>query len=173
MQPLFQVWSHRRRKDSTGRVDQSVHEQPRQVGKWLFLGDLDDALSLTKLTDRNIGAVLCLCEDRVGPGAFDPVLAHGVEVSTLPATDATNFDILAITWPAAERILQAWETAGVQNVLVVCWGGVNRSGAIVGAWLRMHEDHSFTAMMSALTQARGTVLTNLAFRRALLTHPSL
>merc|ERR1711953_1468568 len=54
------------------------------------------------------------------------------------------------------------------SVLVNCWGGINRSGAVVVAFLVLKHDFSLIGAFRQTMRQRGTVLTNHAFRRLLL-----
>ena len=169
--PLFRIWSQGRREDSTCREAGPIPPQPCRVGRYLYLGDLDDATDTTKLRALNIRAVLCLCPERLDPATqirLERARSQGVRIRTLQAYDDSNYDILSTTWPIAETLLRRWIDAGAVNILIVCWGGVNRSAVIAGAWLRTAEGFGFPKAMEILTRARGTVLTNMAFRRALL-----
>lgn len=169
--PLFRIWSRGRREDSTCREAGPIPPQPCRVGRYLYLGDLDDATDATKLRAMNIHAVLCLCPERLDPATqirLSRARSQGVRMRTLQACDDSNYDILSTTWPIAETLLRRWVDAGAVNILIVCWGGVNRSAVIAGAWLRTAEGFGFPKAMEILTRARGTVLTNMAFRRALL-----
>ena len=175
--PLFRIWNRGRREDSDSRQARGtglepIPHQPSRVGRYLYLGDLDDALDTTTLRELNIKGILCLCPERLDREArarLETARSQGVAIYTLGAHDDPDYDIMTNTWPAARKLLRRWVSAGVSPILVVCWGGVNRSAAIAGAWLRSAEDMSFARTMETLTRARGTVLTNMTFRRALLT----
>ena len=124
------------------------------------------------LLAENIQGVLCLCPDRLDRKAragLKTAKSRGVAAHTAEAHDNPDFDIMANTWPAARKLLRSWVGAGMSRILIVCWGGVGRSAAIAGAWLRSAENMSFAMTMETLMRARGTVLTNMSFRRALLT----
>jgi hypothetical protein len=177
--PLFRIWDRGRREESgrrqahdNGLGPTRIPRQPSRVGRRLYLGDLDDALDTTMLLVENIQGVLCLCPDRLDRKAragLETAKSRGVAVRTVEAHDDPDFDIMTNAWPAARKLLRSWVGAGMSRILIVCWGGVNRSAAIAGAWLRSAENMSFAMTMETLTRARGTVLTNMSFRRALLT----
>ena len=175
--PLFRIWNRSRREDSDSRQARGtglepIPHQPSRVGRYLYLGDLDDALDTTTLRELNIKGVLCLCPDRLDREAragLETARSQGVAIYTVEAHDHSDYDIMTNAWPAARKELQRWVGAGVSPILIVCWGGVNRSAAIAGAWLRSAENVSFARTVETLMRARGTVLTNMTFRRALLT----
>ena len=60
------------------------------------------------------------------------------------------------------------EGADSRRVLVNSHGGVNRSSAIVVAWLLTQEAYSFRNVMYRVTAVRGTILNNPMFRLQLL-----
>ena len=175
--PLFRIWNRGRREDSDSRQARGtglepIPHQPSRVGRYLYLGDLDGALDTTTLRALNIQGVLCLCPDRLDREAragLETARSQGVAVYTVEARDDPDYDIMTNTWPAARKLLQRWVSAGVSRILIVCWGGVNRSAAIAGAWRRSAENMSLARTMETLMRACGTVLTNVTFRRALLT----
>ena len=154
-----------RREDSDSRQARGtglepIPHQPSRVGRYPYLGDLDDALDATTLRELNIKGVLCLCPDRLDREAragLETARSQGVAIYTVEAHDHSDYDIMTNTWPAAKKLLQRWVSAGVSRILIVCWGGVNRSAALAGAWLRSAENVSFARTMETLMRARGTV----------------
>lgn len=168
--PAFAIWQRGRREDSHDYSrNLSAPDQPARILPWLFLGDYDDATNLPHLKVLGITAVLSLCEDRHAPGLVESHLTSGVELVPFAAKDdfSGDFDIIAETWPQARERIAKWR-AQRRSVLVNCWGGVNRSSAVVVAWLLAEESFSLREAVHRVTALRGTVLTNRMFRLQLL-----
>ena len=53
----------------------------------------------------------------------------------LVAEDARNFDILSVSEYCLSTIQRALSAPGKNGVLIHCWGGVNRSAAVLVAFL--------------------------------------
>lgn len=169
----FRVWPGGGRRedavDGSGRLLTPV-PQPGRVLPFLYIGDLDDAADLPTLRANGITAVLCLCprkdDDRYD---FTGHSSAGIEVVDLEAQDdkSGDYDIIEQAWPKAEEIMARWRRQNM-SILVNCYGGVNRSGAIVVAWLLTRERLSLREAIHRVTAARGTVLTNTMFRLQLL-----
>ncbi len=174
-EPAFTIWYGRCREDS-------MVPQPAKILPWLFLGDLDDALNMTTLGNLDITAVLSLCPEYHNkhdvlkfckehhhsdmPGLLK---ANKIELQSLEAEDdkSGNYDIVREVWPQAVRHISRWSNSN-QKVLVNCYGGVNRSAAIVVAWLISMERLSLCDAIHRCTAVRGTVLTNFMYRLQLL-----
>ena len=168
--PLFRIWANGCREDSTGcpkRTD--IPSQPGLVKPWLFLGDYDDAMNFKRLHELGINSVLSLCPDRHPEGQMLCHALQNVEFVALEAQDDAfgNYDIITGAYPLARGFLLDWKKNG-RKVLVNCWGGINRGPAIVAAWLISEEGSGLHDAISAVTRARGTVLTNHMFRLQLL-----
>ena len=143
---------------------------PAQILDWLFLGDLDNALNLYQLQQLGITLVISLCPEHVDTKAaakFRTIEAAGIQIASLAAIDDEKFNIYEITWPAVRAILSVTPQP---RTLINCWGGVNRSAAIVGMVLVDLQGFTFLDTMRRMMGIRRNVLTNMAFRRALLDH---
>lgn len=136
---------------------------------WLFLGDFDDATNFPRLQSLGISAVLSLCVERHAADQEQTHSAHGVELVSVPAEDdkSGDYDIIAEAWLQAREQIAVWKAEG-RKVLVNCWGGVNRSSAMLVAWLLTEENFSLRDAVHRVTKVRGTVLTNHMFRLQLL-----
>ena len=167
----FKIWSHGRREDSDGTKRLPV-EQPAQIlpDLPLFIGDIDDSADVEKLKRLNVKCVINLCSELISTTSYSHVpgaLADaGIDQLMLLAKDTTEFDII----PVAEK------TFGLINdcvskhhgVLVHCYGGINRSGAVAAAYLVSEKSMALCAAVECLRKRRGTVLTNQAFCRQLV-----
>lgn len=169
--PSFQVWLTNRHKDGTQweRNTNIPAPQPAKVLSWLFLGDLDDATHFPTLQTYSISAVLSLCVEHHDPNQELKYKKSGVQFVSIDASDdwSGDYDILANAWPRARQQITIWKAEG-RRVLVTCYGGVNRSSAIVVAWLLTEEAYSFRNAMHRVTAVRGTILNNPMFRLQLL-----
>ena len=173
MHPAFSVWSYGRREDSgTDPEDRAEHPvtQPAEIAPktlpGLFIGDLDDVADVGKLSALGIGFVLNLCPERLtGRYADIPLQLAVANIKHLawPADDDPNFNILGevIHCGALEFVQNGFRVAGV---LINCWGGVNRSGAVAVAYLALKSNYSLVCAVRQVMSQRGTVLTNKAFR---------
>ena len=133
----------------------------------LWLGDLGHATSVSVLRQLGITRVICLCSERVDEHTFPKVHDIDVRTDVVEALDRPNYKILVIVWPAVKKMLTQYLRQGCK-VLVCCWGGVNRSGTMVAAWLISETNLSFRDIVMQMMLQRGAVLTNQSFRRALL-----
>lgn len=173
IRPSFVIWQRGRREDSAQQQKNQNPpvEQPCDVGYGLMMGDLDDAQNTAMLVRRGVKGVLLLCPDKVerdSEGQDKVALtlqAAGLRYLSLPAHDSRHFDIVSETFPSAFQFLE--EFSG-DKVLVCCYGGVNRSGAVVVGFLALRRGLPLTAAMQTATEARGTVLMNMSFRRLLV-----
>ena len=119
-----------------------------------------------KLSALGIGFVLNLCPHRLtGRYADIPSQLAMASIKRLawPADDDPNFNILGevIHCGALEFVQNGFRVAGV---LINCWGGVNRSGAVAVADLALKSNYSLVCAVRQVMSQRGTVLTNKAFR---------
>ena len=100
-------------------------------------GDLADTQDLAagKLTHRRVTSILNLCPDNITaeerPHLKQNLAAQGVHsYLELSAKDRGGYEIINNDLPASlEYACKARDSGG--SVLVHCYGGVNRSGAIV------------------------------------------
>ena len=86
----------------------------------------------------------------------------------LPASDDRGFNIIPEVEVAIEPVKSMLDKG--HGVLVHCWGGVNRSTAVVVACLVASYKVPLFAAVQAAMKTRGTVLTNQAFRKQLVQH---
>eukprot|EP00747_Dinoflagellata_sp_TGD_P169954 gnl/TRDRNA2_/TRDRNA2_200256_c0_seq1.p1 gnl/TRDRNA2_/TRDRNA2_200256_c0~~gnl/TRDRNA2_/TRDRNA2_200256_c0_seq1.p1 ORF type:complete len:270 (+),score=30.18 gnl/TRDRNA2_/TRDRNA2_200256_c0_seq1:162-971(+) len=164
--PLFKIWEKPTREESNEYTrNDSAPPQPACVLSWLFLGDLDDAIDVAKLKGLGITAVLSLCPEYHEEGMPQFLANHNIDFMSLPAVDdfGGRYNIVEKAWPHACRKLTEWKKQH-RNVLVNCYGGVNRSCSLVLLWLMVCERWSFLESMRAVTVARGTALSNHYFR---------
>ena len=141
----------------------------------LFIGDIDDAWDVDKLKRLNIKAVVNLCSERISgkrhwslPGNLAEA---AVDQLVLCAEDSWAFDII----PVAERALGFIRSVlqqGNGGVLVHCYGGVNRSGAVCAAYLACELSIPLCETVEHLRRVRGTVLTNQTFVKQLVRYCS-
>ena len=164
IKPAFDVWWQ-------GQRDTSLPvEQPAEVVPGLFIGDLDDASNVNKIWYNGIRTVLNLCpENLIGAYADLPsrLTDAGIWMLATPAEDQWDYDIVknVIQQGAVDFIETRLRFGGV---LVNCWAGVNRSAAVVVAFLMLKKNFSLVDAVRETMSQRGTVLTNRAFRRLLL-----
>ena len=166
----FHLWKHFRREDSIGDKQNACSlAQPAPILSWLFLGDYCDASNFMLLKSLSITAVLSCCPEQHSEDFVKTLLAKGIELSSLRAEDdmSGDYNIISEIWPTARKTIASWKDKK-KNILVNCWGGINRSSAIVIAWLLMEENYTFYQAMYRITELRGTVLTNQMFRLQLL-----
>ena len=170
----FKIWADGRRETSTtgGETAKNVPEQPGALpGLALFIGDIDDAWDVENLKRLNIKAVVTLCPERISRWPYwdlpGMLACAGIEQLLLNAYDAYDFNII----PVAERAFGFIDSALKHGgVLVHCYGGVNRSGAVCAAYLAYALSVPLCRAISELRMARGTVLTNQSFVQQLVHH---
>lgn len=149
-------------------------EQPARILDWLFLGDLADATDLGLLEQRQIQGVLNL----IGWWELEALLPEGTDLEILfshydieykeaDSEDRLFVDIIATSWPSAERFLQRCRDEG-RKVLVNCQAGHNRSACIMICWLMARENFSLLGALEHVQRLRGTVLSNHGFRLQLV-----
>ena len=182
IQPAFRIWGRGRREDSEdspngkrGKVMSAPVPQPALIfpGVPLYIGDMDDAANLERLQELGIECVINLCADRIGPksgyGHVPGELARaGIHQHILVADDVRGFDIMAVAEHAMWAMKAELGPKKNAGVLVNCWGGVNRSAVVVTAYLTTHCSVPLYAAVEQLMRQRGTVLTNLSFRKQLV-----
>jgi len=173
IRPRFAVWLSGRREDSNGGKNLSpLVPQPGEVQCGLHIGDLDDARRVDKLVQLQVAAVLLLCPEYLPKAeaedgeALDKRLASaGIAFKSIPAKDRRHYDIVAKTFPQAFDFIDSF--AG-RRVLICCYGGVNRSAAVLVGFLVLRRQVDLISAVQAAMEARGTILTNRSFRHMLV-----
>ena len=85
----------------------------------------------------------------------------------LSAQDDGVFDIVSVV-ERALGFIDCCLSEQKRGVLVTCYGGVNRSGAVAAAYLVCKQAIPLCAAIGSLRQGRGTVLTNQNFVKQLV-----
>lgn len=176
IKPYFSIWSHGRREDSSELVKHRVIEaQPARIfpGLQLFIGDIDDAANVPRLRKLGIGSVVILCVERMIESGYIRVVSDlagaGIHQHLLYASDGPKCDIMAVADHAYGAIRAGLETSSDNNgVLICCWGGVNRSAAVLVAYLVFKCGVPLFAAVDSVMRKRGTILTNQSFRKQLV-----
>ena len=138
-------------------VQEGGHDPPRPIDMcyWVVPGkllageyprNLDEPSSIEKLarlTEAGVSAFIDLTEDG-GPLKPYAYLLNGpsherfgIKDQSVPVTDELTKQAL----DAIDRHLEAGET-----VYVHCWGGVGRTGTIIGCWLSRHHEPGQAAL---------------------------
>lgn len=170
----FSVWQRGTRERANVRQDVPV-PQPGRLRPWLCVGDLDDVCKLADgdLAHLNISRVLLLCKNHLHGNFSEYILreklsARGIRLDVVDALDSYGFDIVRCCREVTAKVGSEAVAGGAGIVLVNCYGGVNRAGAASVMMLMLAEKLSLLEAASQVVQARGTVLTNLCFRRQLV-----
>ena len=174
IQPYFSIWNHGRRDGSIESVEHNcvVEPQPAKVfpGLQLFMGDIDDAANVQRLCELGIGCVVNLCPDQVCHSEYLHVTSAlsraGIHQHLLVAEDRRNFDILVVAEHAYGAIHTALNSGSENNgVLIHCWGGVNRSAAVLVAYLVGKCGVPLFVAVDRVMRKRDRILTNQSFRK--------
>ena len=118
-------------------IDNCYWVDPGRLLAGEYPGDVDDESAqrkLARLTDAGVTAFIDLTEE----GELHPY-AHWLETvayERFPIPDVSVPDSPAATVAALDAIDR--HIAGDRVVYVHCWGGVGRTGLIVGCWLARH-----------------------------------
>lgn len=118
-------------------IDNCYWVDPGRLLAGEYPGDVDDESAqrkLARLTDAGVTAFIDLTE----AGELRPY-AHWLETvayERFPIPDVSVPDSPAATVAALDAIDR--HIAGGRVVYVHCWGGVGRTGLIVGCWLARH-----------------------------------
>ena len=94
-----------------------------------------------------------------------------IDQLVLCADDSWRFDIIPVAERAC-RFIKGELERGDGGVLVHCYGGVNRSGAVCAAFLATELSIPLYEAVLRLRQVRGTVLKNETFIKELVRHCS-
>lgn len=169
--PAFSIWDKGRREDSGEAAQKKATKapQPAHVSEGLFLGDLDDTNDVTLLVELNVGFVLNLCPEKLTNESIYADLSarlanENIKQLTWPAYDNARF---AIIDEVAKQGAMDYIAAGLRtgrNVMINCWAGVNRSTAVLVAFLALRKKVRLVDAMRQAMATRGTVLTNRSFR---------
>ena len=177
IQPYFSVWNYVRRGDSIEAVERNLGVEPQPAKVFpelqLFIGDIEDAANVQRLCELGIGCVVNLCPDALCQPEYlhltSALSRAGIHQHLLVAEDRRNFDILAIAEHAYGAIHAALNSGSENNgVLIHCWGGVNRSAAVLVAYLVGKCGVPLFAAVDRVMRTRGRILTNQSFRTQLV-----
>lgn len=131
-----------------------THTMPNLIEENLYLGDLNDAMSLKRSNDLNIKFVFSI-------GIFPELDKcskldyHHIEVADLPSEDLlSHFD-------SAYEFIRTRQLQG--NILVHCYHGVSRSATIVIAYLMKREDVEVKVALERVKAARSVICPNEGF----------
>ncbi len=132
----------------------------------LYIGDIDDAMELGSSNSLGVKAVVNLATEQLLRPWYSSLAGNlasaNIDLLELCAQDNHTFDIISVAQRALgfiDCILKQPDGA----VLIVCYGGVNRSGAVAAAYLVSKQTMSLCTAIELLRNARGTVLTNQSF----------
>ena len=141
---------------------------PTQLTDQLFIGNQDNADDIDLLKNLGISHVL----NCVGSRSFDltrspyPPEANVKGFLIIPAQDFDEFNIMRFFDDAIGFIDSAVLQGG--KVLVHCSIGVNRSGAIVAAYMMISQKKRLLDVIIELKTKRLLVLCNMGFRKQLV-----
>ena len=116
--------------------------EPYRVAGRLFAGQYPGAASEVEARERlaafaGVDIFVDLSHEADGLPPYEQLLAGGVRLSLIPVSD---FSV-----PSEETLVRALDAidesvvAG-RTVYVHCWGGIGRTGTVVGCWLVRHGD---------------------------------
>ena len=169
IQMEFVVWHSNGREDPRNLPV----EQPAQIMPDipLFIGDIDDAMDVGNLERLGVKAVVNLATEQMSNtyyGSLAGILADAdIDLLGLSAQDDGVFDIVSVVEKALSFI-DCCLSEQKRGVLVTCYGGVNRSGAVAAAYLVCKQAIPLCAAIGHLRRGRGTVLTNQNFVKQLV-----
>jgi hypothetical protein len=165
IEPAFDVW----RKGSRQNLEVQQPASAALGMDQLLIGDLGD-VNVSTWERKPFDAVLILCPEMITGDYIAQVNeldSRGVVVWVCPSFDTWDFDIVdEVLLPGRQGALE-WVSRHLKQqrtVLVVCWGGVNRSGAVVAACMVFHYKWPLVPAVRAQMKQRGLVLTNRSFR---------
>ena len=147
---------------------------PAHPGKMLdhvYIGNLDNAEDYDLLPALGITHVLNVA----GTRNFDltrsryPEKLGITDFLMIPAEDYEEYDIAEHFHDAISFLDRAKASGG--KAMVHCNLGVNRSGAVVAAYMMIHQRKPLLKVLSDLKSKRAVVLCNTGFRRQLLSTP--
>lgn len=144
-----------------------------------YPGDKDRALleTVPEVTEQLLGAgidrFVNLTQDY--PGGTDGHLNH-YDADVEHTADVDRFPIRDHHVPSVEEMVTIldhidFQLDGGRNVYVHCWGGVGRTGTVVGCWLIRHDYATMDDVMDRIGDLRlgdfGTGLTRLSPERSI------
>lgn len=175
--PCFQVWE-RTGLYNTGPLERNLHlpfEQPALVfnkgAHGLDIGDSDDWFTDRTVSQVRVKTIFNLCPDctqRDNDANLALAVQCGITLIHIPAEDSTTFDIVRDVCLDGGCLNMIHERLNTGSVLVNCYGGCNRSGAVVVAYLNLVIGMPLTEAFGIANTRRGCILTNYAFRRQLV-----
>ena len=179
----FSVLSLKRRAKTLCIEESSPVPQPGELRPWLLVGDLEDVYQLAagKRRDLHISHVLLLCkndlcdEDKCIGEKLNKeetlrkqLKSYEIELIVVDAFDNDEFDIVGGCRDTLCDVAGRVKTSGRDRILINCYGGVNRAGAASVMILMLTEGVPLLQAATEVVQARGSVLTNVCFRRQLV-----
>lgn len=141
---------------------------PSKVLEHVYIGNQDNSDNIDLLQALEITHVL----NCAGTRTFDLTRSHYPKNSgivgflMIPAEDYEEYDIMQY-FMDTNIFLDKVKMAG-GRALVHCNIGVNRSGAIVAAYLMVHQNKKLLKVIDDLKSKRSLVLQNVGFRRQLV-----
>lgn len=175
--PCFQVWERTGpfgkgplERNKSMPVDQPalVFNQGRHG---LYIGDSDDWFTDRTVSDLKVKTIFNLCPDctlRHNDDNLTLAVEHGITLIHIPADDSIEFDIVREVCLDGGCLKMIDERLRTGSVLVNCFGGCNRSGAVVVAYLNIIVGMPLLEAFRTANSRRGCILTNYAFRRQLV-----
>lgn len=140
--------------------------RPDRVSGHVFIGNQRNADDTTALRSDGIDHVLsCAASRRSTDSPYDGD-SGVIDYFLIPAEDREDFDITRFFDAAFLFLDRVKRRRG--KVLVHCNMGVNRSGAVVAAYLMVDEKRNLLDVVSYLKSKRKLVLSNKGFRRQLI-----
>jgi len=168
----FEVWKKTRGKNirNSGAPAQPSLAWAADGEKYgLYIGDADDWCTSRTMDELDVKTIFNLCPDQTHwnisalQSAMKMFVKKGVVFINFPANDVHDFDIVQeVCNKGCLAMIQTRLEFG--NVLVNCWGGVNRSGAVVVAYLNLIIGIPLATAFEHVSNARGCILTNYGFR---------
>ena len=158
VQPTFSVWTGQKRT-------KDIPEQPALVFPdenlpcRVYVGDIDDVVP-QKCMDRGIGIIVICCPECWGvehTGMMAQLATNGVSLVFLPLQDYWKFDVVeAVLANNVLGMIFAHVTRH-RNVMVVCYGGINRAPAVAAIFMMAAFDIKLCDIYRELVRCRGHV----------------
>jgi Dual specificity phosphatase, catalytic domain len=130
----------------------------------LFIGDADDWFT-ERTIGENVKTIINLCPDCMSPDdSLEKAVLHDITLIHMPAEDTHDFDIVKKICLEGCCLKMIHDRLAFGSVLVNCYGGCNRSGAVAVAYLNHMVNVPLTEAFALVNNNRGCILTNYAFR---------